>query len=123
MSNLVDHARKELELIGEEPETIEQYVKIIQAFADCGHSGMSAAHMTGVLNELLQYNNLSLLTDDLDEWMHISADMTTAGEDLWQNKRNPEAFSHDGGFSYYLLSEGGNDSHREPLHVSAKKND
>jgi hypothetical protein len=121
MSNLVDHAKRELELIGEEPETIEQYLKIIQAFADCGHSGFSAAHMTGVLHELLQYNNLSLLTDDPDEWMHVAEVTYGKPGGVWQNIRNSKAFSNDGGKTYYLLSEGGSDANRVPLRRSVKK--
>lgn len=118
---LVDHAKRELELIGEEPETIEQYLKIIQAFADCGHSGSSAAHMTGVLHELLQFHNLSMLTNDPDEWMHVSEAMWGKPGGVWQSNRNPEAFSNDGGRTYYLLSEGGSDVNRFPLHTSVSK--
>lgn len=117
MSNLVEHARTELTRIGEEPETIEGYLKVIQAFADMGHSGGSASVAVPVINELLQFKNLSPLTDDPDEWFNVS-DM--AGYESWQNRRNPEAFSNDGGKTYYLLSEGGSDAHREPLHESVK---
>ncbi len=103
-SNLVDHARRELELIREGPEFIEGYLKVIEAFAEVGHSGGSAAVAIPVINELLQFKNLSPLTDDPDEWMKIS------DEDCWQCRRNPEAFSNDSGKTYYLLSEGGNDN-------------
>lgn len=116
-SNLVDHARRELLLINEEPETIEGYLNVIQAFADMGHSGGSASVAIPVINQLLQFKNLSPLTNNPLEWMHVGGDMWPP-DGVWQNVRNGEAFSHDGGKTYYLLSEGGSDAHPEPLHKS-----
>lgn len=104
MSNLVDHARRELELVGEEPETISGLLAVVQAFADMNHSGGSAFVAVPMLNELLQFKNLRPLTDNPDEWNHIAEEM--AGQpDLWQNRRNGEAFSNDGGKTYRLNSE------------------
>lgn len=117
MSNLTTHARRELELIGEEPETIEGYLRVIQAFADMGHSGGSASVAIPVIHELLQFKNLRPLTDDQTEWQHI-AEPIAGQPDLWQNVRNSEAFSNDGGKSYYLLSEGGRANSPRPLHQS-----
>lgn len=117
MSNLVDHARRELELIGEDPDTITGYLNVIQAFVDMGHSGGSASVAIPVINRLLQFENLTPLTGDPSEWNHIADEM--AGQpDLWQSARNPEAFSNDGGKSFYLLSEGGNARNPRPLHES-----
>jgi hypothetical protein len=104
-SNLVEHAKQELALIGEEPETVEGYLNIIQAFADMGHSGGSAAIAVPVLTRLLQYKNLSPLTDDPDEWIFHNKNTHGASEDLWQNKRDFEAFSTDGGKTYFRFSE------------------
>jgi hypothetical protein len=118
MSNLVDHARRELELIGEEPETIKGYLNVVQAFADMGHSGGSASVAIPVIHELLQFKNLRPITNDPAEWMFHGADTWGAEGGVWQNIRNGEAFSHDGGKTYYLLSEGGNDKNRNPLHTS-----
>lgn len=103
-SNLVDHARRELNLIGEEQETIDGYLKIVQAFADMNHSGGSASVAIPVINELLQFHNLKALTDDPAEWMFHGSDVA-GGDGIWQNIRRSEAFSHDGGKTYYLLSE------------------
>lgn len=118
---LVEHARRELELIGEEPGVIDWYVKVIQAFADFGHSGGSASVTIPVLNKLLQFKNLSALTDDPDEWTHIQGEMWPEPGGIYQNRRDSEAFSKDGGKTYYLLSEGGNDQNPAPLHESVKK--
>ena len=113
-SNLVAHARRELELIGEEQETINGYLSMIQIFADMGHSGDSAAVFIPTLCELLQFKNLKPLTDDPDEWNEVST-----GE-MWQNARNSEAFSRDGGKTYYLLSEGSNQQETVTLHTSVE---
>ncbi len=115
MSNLVEHARRELALIGEEQEFVDGYLNVIQAFANMGHSGGSASVAIPVINQLLQFNNLSPLTNDPDEWMQVAG---ANDHGVWQSCRNPEAFSNDGGKTYYLLSEGGNDLNREPLHTS-----
>ena len=42
MSHLGSHARYELELVGEEPEIIDWYVKVVKTFAEFGHTGESA---------------------------------------------------------------------------------
>ena len=117
-SNLVAHARRELALIGEDDVTVEGYLRVIQAFADMGHSGGSASVAIPVINRLLQFLPLADLTNNPDEWMHVSEEMWGLPGGIWQSKRNSEAFSNDGGKTYYLLSEGGSDSHREPLHTA-----
>lgn len=104
MSNLVEHAKRELGIIGEDPDTIQMYVNVVQAFADFGHSGGSASVAIPVINQLLQFKNLAPLTNDPDEWNHISEDMA-GNKNTWQSNRNPEAFSDDGGKTYYILSD------------------
>jgi hypothetical protein len=97
-SNLVSHARYELELIGEEPATIDWYCNTVLAFAEYGHSGGSSSVAVPILHKLLQYQHLNELTTNPNEWIQQD-------EKLWQNRRNGEAFSLDGGKTYYLLSE------------------
>lgn len=97
-SKHITHARRELELIDEEQWAIEGYLKMIQVFADMGHSGGSASVFIPTLCDLLQFKNLKPLTTNPDEW-------TDVGGMMWQNVRNSEAFSRDGGMTYYLLSE------------------
>lgn len=120
-SNLVNHAKRELELIGEEPEFIEGYLKVIQAFADMGHSGGSASVAIPTIMELLSFKNLSPLTDNPDEWLHHEEDIWGEEGGVWQSRRNPEAFSNNGGKSYYLLSEKSKSlNFAIPLHESVK---
>lgn len=102
-SNCVNHARRELELIGEEPETVEGYLRMIQIFSDMGHSGGSAYFFIPTLTRLLQFKNLRDLSNDPEEWMEIAEEI--GGPSLWQNRRCSEAFSNDGGKTYTLLSE------------------
>jgi len=104
MSNLVNHAKRELELIGEEPATIAGYLAIVQAFADMGHSGGSASVAIPTINALLQFQNLAPLTNKPDEWEDRSE---ISGYPIWQNKRNSTVFSYDGGVTTWQVSEGG----------------
>lgn len=119
-SNLVQHARRELEMLGEDSYTINGYLEMITVFAKMGHSGGSASVFIPTLNQLLQFKNLMPLTNDPDEWMQVGS-AVTGTFDIWQNRRNAEAFSHNGGQSYYLLSEGGNDKNPRPLHASVAR--
>lgn len=123
MSNLVEHARRELEAVGEDPQTIEGLLKVIQAFADMGHSGGSASIAIPMIHQLLQFKNLTALTDDPKEWFFHEESIAGVKGGFWQNIRDGEAFSHDGGKTYYLLSEGANAQNPSPLHESvAHKN-
>lgn len=119
-NNLVAHFRRELKLIGEtDEEWISALIKIAEIFSSMGHSGMSAVIFTQTLSDLLSFKNLSPLTNNPDEWMQIYEEMLPDGlPNCWQNVRNSEAFSNDGGKTYYLLSEGGNMKNPSPTHTS-----
>lgn len=122
-SNLVAHARRELRLIGEDPATIRGLSAVVQAFADMGHSGSSAHFATLYLDRLLRYQPLSELTNDPSEWIDRHAEGMSPVP-YWQSVRNPEAFSKDGGTTYYLLSElqAAGDLVTTPLHRSKVRN-
>lgn len=96
-SNLVVHARRELELIGEEPETIDDYLRVVRAFCSTDISDVPGISVS-VLTSLLLGQNLAPITDNPQDWIKV-------GPNTWQNRRNGEAFSENGGTSYYLLSE------------------
>lgn len=102
MGNLVDHARHELEMLGEEKTTIEGYLKVIKAFADMGHSGGSASVAIPVITKLLSWENLKPLTNNEAEWEDRSE---MSGYPLWQNKRNPKYFSVDGGHTMFNVDQ------------------
>jgi hypothetical protein len=119
MSNLVDHARRELTLFGEDPWIVDGLCKVVAAFAEMGHSGSSAAHAAGYLEKPLRYEPLAPLTDDPAEWQDCSE---MSGYPIWQNLRDPRAMSADGGETYTLVDEEPvtSDSGR-PVHVSKPK--
>ena len=111
MSSLVDHAQKELTLRGDDGATIADYLSVIQAFADARHSGGSASVAIPTLQALLQYQNLTPLTTDIEDWEYRDATLWGGhGEGIWQSRRNPEAFSTDSGKTHYLLSEDSRDA-------------
>jgi hypothetical protein len=114
---LVEHARRELQLIGEEPDVTEWYCRVITEFASAGHSGGSAAVAIPVLHELLQFHPLTPLTADPAEWINQSK---PSGYPLWQNRRDSRAFSADGGKTYWLLHEreAAGSAETTPLHHS-----
>lgn len=103
MSNLLAHAARELELAGVEDDVRPSILGAISAFNAYGHSGGSAAICIHILNKLLQFENLSPLTNNSFEWNEVGTEM--GGDEIWQSQRNSEAFSNDGGKTYYLLSE------------------
>jgi hypothetical protein len=101
-SNLVAHARRELQRLGEDPDTIDGIVAVVQAFADCGHSGGSAPYAIAYLERLLRFEPLSPITDDPNEWIDRSE---MSGSPWWQNLRHSRAMSHDGGKTYWLVED------------------
>lgn len=122
MSNLVEHARRELSLVEQGPDGdrafADSLLAAVEGFATYeGHSGGSHAVAVDWLTRLLRFENIAALTDNPNEWMHVGGDAFPP-DGVWQNVRCSEAFSNDGGKTYYLLSEGGNDKSREPLHES-----
>lgn len=109
MSNLITHAQRELELCGqykEDPAFAVAVLAAVSAFAAYpGHSGGSAMAGAEMLSDLLNFKNLSPLTNDPDEWVEHPALMWNGQNKVWQNKRNGSAFSEDGGITYTLVDD------------------
>lgn len=112
--SLVNHARRELELIGEDPAYSASLVAAIAAFASFGHSGGSAEVAKEQLRKLLNFENLAPITDNPEDWEDRSKEN---GWPLWQNERNSKLFSEDGGKTYWNV----NDS-KKTLHTSRSYN-
>lgn len=110
-SELVAHARRELATIGESKELTEGYLEVIRAFEKMQLDGGSVQIGIAVITGILEFQNLSPLTDNPDEWIEIV-------DGTWQNKRNGEAFSSDGGRTYYLLSERSHGMKNAPIRFS-----
>lgn len=112
MSNLVEHAKRELRILGytgEEPADspdrwmYDHIIKMVETFSEEGHSGSSASYAIHVVSKLLQFKNVTPLTSDPEEWMEVSGFMN--GQATWQSRRRSDAFSHDGGKTYYCLDD------------------
>lgn len=117
MGILTDHARRELEIMGEESETIEGYIRVIEAFEEMGHCGGSQDIAALVVHELLNLRNLRPLTDNPAEWTFH--DKTVAGGNgIWQNLRNTAAFSKDGGKTFYFVTDVGYHRDEPQMHNS-----
>lgn len=63
-----------------------------------GHSGHSSAAVAQLFDLLVNWHPLTPLTSDPAEWMEVE-------DGTWQSRRRPDAFSLDGGSTYYLLDE------------------
>lgn len=103
--SLVEHAKRELDLCGqstEDPAYAASIVAAVAAFTSYGHSGGSASVAVEQLYRLLQFENLSPLTSDPKEWIDRSKE---SGYPFWQNRRNPKAFSRNGGGDWYFLDK------------------
>lgn len=99
---LVEHARRELELVGEEPGMSACLVATVGAYASYGHSGGSHQEALRTLMLLLDYRALTPLTADPAEWIDRSQ---ASGTPWWQNERDSRAMSCDGGRTYWLVGD------------------
>ncbi len=105
-SNLVKHAIAEMRAAGWESDdpSCAAIIHAVAAFSGGGWSGGSVGAGIGIMNKLLQFQPLTGITDDPDEWHHVAEGI--AGEpNLYQSTRHPACFSHDGGKTYYNLDE------------------
>jgi len=103
-SNLVEHAERELAVIGlDDPEndfyhgmTRKAVMEIVTVFAKQGHSGMSASLVVGMVEKLLRYEPLAPLTGEESEWTQLDYDSHMAA----QNKRCSHVFKRADGTAY-----------------------
>lgn len=97
-SKLYQHAKRELELIGEK-DLDQNLLEMIAVWEKAGHSGGTASWARNVLFKLLGFENLAPLTNNPDEWENVTE--LNGGVLLWQNKRNSAIFSRDSGKTWY----------------------
>lgn len=105
-NELVEYARRELNLILEEAKTDgdeedirmqkifnDGILKVVNAFADCGHSGFSASLAINYLDRLLRFRPLIPLTLEDDEWDDIGIQHNRNGQvKVYQNNRATNVF-------------------------------
>lgn len=101
MSNLVEHAKRELEKTDIADRNgmyggmlYDSIMEIVETFAKQGHSGASASIAIPVIHKLLRFKPLTPISSDPEEWIDRTKE---SGRPFWQNKRDPSVFSEDGG--------------------------
>lgn len=76
MSNLIEHAKREIAIAGwDKPETddmqkriVAHVMKLLQIFSDEGHSGSSAPYAMTLFSTLAKFEPITPLTGDESEW-------------------------------------------------------
>jgi len=116
--SLVEHAKRELALLDNDEPFNDCIIKAVEAFAAYGHSGGSASVGIYILNDLLQFKELSPLTNDPEHWVHHTEEVWGEPGGIWQSSRCAEAFSNDGGKTYYLISENDDPQHPTVIHTA-----
>jgi len=99
MSNLVEHAKKEFEILGwnDLPEddmqtwVVNNLLELLEVFSKQGHSGSSAPYVINLFKRLANFGIIAELTGEDDEWVEVM-------DGHFQNKRCSEVFkdSKDG---------------------------
>lgn len=98
--SLVEHAKRELSLVGynlndteEGPNKwiVENILELMEVFSKQGHSGSSAPYCIGMFSTLAKYEILSPLTGEDNEWRNVSMYSTT-NEPFYQNIRCSHVF-------------------------------
>lgn len=105
MSNLLTHAKHELDLIGMTADSTDEMnvmmrkhiLHMMNEFANEGHSGFSASYAINILTKLLDFKPLSPLTGADDEWTNVRE---YGPEPHWQNKRKSSVFKDADGTCY-----------------------
>ena len=105
MSNILEHAKDELNRIGmteDSPDEMNVMMRkhilhMMNEFAEEGHSGFSASYAISILTKLMDFNPLSPLTGEDNEWGNVRE----YGESpSWQNKRRSSVFKNADGTCY-----------------------
>lgn len=104
--SLVDFAKDELTRAGffdkdsdYEGALGDAVMKMIEQFADEGHSGFSAMAAVSIFKRLASYEPLSPLTGEADEWTEVGKQN---GSPLYQSKRCPRVFREGDSYAYDL---------------------
>jgi hypothetical protein len=105
MSNLLSHAKDELDRIGmteDSPDEMNRMMRkhvlhMMQEFANEGHSGFSASYAISILTKLMDFKPITPLTGADDEWNNVGY---SHDEDYWQNKRCSSVFKNADGTCY-----------------------
>ena len=113
-STALDWAREEVERAGlldkdsdYEGMLGEAVLELMSIMSKQGHSGMSAALVTEIFQKLANYEPLTPLTNDPNEWCDLCEEHAEGVPPYmrWQSKRDPSCFSSDGGKTYWSSND------------------
>ncbi len=96
MSNYVEHALREFEILGWpgdsaiQKDICDHILDLLQVFLAEGHSSASAPYTVNLFKRLAMFKPISALTGHDDEWLEVT-------DDLYQNKRDGEVFKNKDG--------------------------
>ena len=105
MSNaFMDHALREFKALGYIPPDQDQedgpnkwiqnnVLELLSVFSSQGHSGFSTPYCIAMFSKLADWEPLSPLTGNEDEWVKVS-------ENTWQNNRCSHVFKEGNGRAY-----------------------
>lgn len=75
----------------------EHVIRLLDVFADEGHSGSSAPYAINMFKRLASFEPIAPLTGEDWEWVEVSERM---GSKCWQNKRRSSVFKDGNGECY-----------------------
>lgn len=111
MTALSDHVDRELDKT-DLPEATKVNIRVICSLYDgYGYFGRTEDDIQEKIYALVRFKNITPLTDDPDEWSLIA-------DGIWKNNRRGDAFSLNGGKTYYFNRNGASSINPWPQHVS-----
>lgn len=99
MSNLVKHAKRELDYSsledkeGYEQLIISSVIELLELFSKQEHSGSSANYVIYLFNKLARFDILSPIEDVEEDWIKVS-------DNLYQNRRMGNVFKDEKGLFF-----------------------
>ena len=102
--NYVEHAERELRLCGlayANPKLARDIIAVVAGLGKFGRDGSTPAQGAEIVRRLLALEPLTELTDNPADWSGYRRD-SNSDTVLWQNRRNPRAWSTNGGVTYWL---------------------
>lgn len=106
------HAVREMKLAGlhkknsnYDGDIYKCVLDLVKAHAEHDHSGGSHDLTLSVFNRVINFQNLSPLTNNPKEWMNV-------GEKMWQSTRCSDAFSEDSGQTWYSVDDKKRKTHK-----------
>ena len=117
MSDIVNYAKRELELLGKDDDGLQermnqQILDIVATFAEQGHTGFTAEYALSILERLLRWKPILPLTGEKSEWgTEASKNQNNRcysvfrGENGIATDGDEFIVSDDGGITWYSTNE------------------